>query len=85
MIDKAKMIAEIVALTAVPHIDPERDATAKELGAALGIDPTNVARKMAPLVEQGLYGTALKRDPVTRRDHRVWWKIQGPEIGVDSD
>jgi len=79
VIDKAKMIAELIKLVAVPTIDPERDITAKELGTALGIDPTNVARNMAPFVEQGLYGTALKRDPRTRRDHRVWWKIQGVE------
>ena len=85
MIDRAKMIAEILELTAVPSIDPERDITAKELGAALSIDPTNVARKMKPWVKKGMYGTALKRDPRTRRDHRVWWKIEGPEIGVDSD
>ena len=76
MTDKARLIAEIVELTTVPYIDPERDVTAKELGAALRIDPTNVRRKMLPLEEQGLYGTDIKRDPVTRRDHRVWWKIE---------
>jgi len=77
VIDKAAIIAEIVELTTVPIIDPERDFTAAELGAAMGVDPTNVTRKMARLVKKGLYGTDIKRDPVTQRDHRVWWKIEG--------
>lgn len=77
MIDKAAIIAEIVELTTVPIIDPERDFTAVELGEAMGIHPTNVTRKMAPWVKKGLYGTDIRRDPVTQRDHRVWWKIEG--------
>ena len=86
MTDKAKMIAEIVELATVPYIDLERDVTAKELGAALRIDPTNVRRKMLSLEEQGLYGTDIRRDPVTQRDHRVWWRIEdGPEISIDVE
>ena len=86
MTDKAKMIAEIVALATVPYIDPERDVTAKELGAALRIDPTNVTRKMASWVKKGLYGTDIRRDPVTQRDHRVWWRIEdGPVTRVDTE
>lgn len=76
MIDKAKMIAEIVELTSVPTIDPECDLTAQELAPHLQVDVSNVPRTMGPLVEQGLYETAIKKHPTTRRHMRVWWKVE---------
>ena len=86
MTDKAAIIAELIELTTIPQIDLQHDLTAQELAPHLRCDPTNVMRKLGPLVKAGLYGTDIKQHPDTRRQHRVWWRIEdGPENGIDAD
>ena len=74
---KASVIAEIRTLIGKTEVGPN-DITLDEIASGLSISNQAARDRMAPLIEDGIFGTALKFSSTLRRDVRVYWKILTP-------
>jgi len=80
MIDKAAILAEILALTQPPRRQAG-DIDAQEYAQAASVSEQAARRRLEKLVAQGVLESLLAFDPERQRQVRVWRK-KGHSIEV---
>ncbi|MBU2051269.1 MAG: hypothetical protein KKH61_20170 [Gammaproteobacteria bacterium] len=74
MIDHDALVAEIVELSTIPVIGPS-DITIADYEREAHCGRHTAMGRLRKLVDEGVLDTAIKFDPHSRRQIRVWFKV----------